>query len=98
MGSRGNLLATRWKRTLSTAAVSSFIAERSMLSDLRMAAADWYLAQAEFAPSFRGSGGPESGVIGVVGACSAGQRQEYLVNRIFLPKPGDLKVARSGAI
>lgn len=67
-------------------------------ADLRMAERDWLEAQKQFKQSFRSAMAPETGMIGVVSTCVTATRFEYIVSRIFWPKPGDLKIARHGAL
>lgn len=67
-------------------------------ADLRIAESDWLRAQQQFRRSFRGPSSPETGIIGVAGVCNTPRRKEYIVSRVFWPEPGDLKVARSGAV
>jgi molybdopterin/thiamine biosynthesis adenylyltransferase len=67
-------------------------------TDLRLAGTEWAQARKQFMQSFRGAGGPETGMIGVIGTCTTAHRSEYIAGRIFWPGPGDLKIARSGAL
>jgi hypothetical protein len=64
-----------------------------MRTDLRVAAADWLRLQDLFKVSFRPGRCPETGAIGVLGECRAGDRHEFLLAGLCLPGPGDLKVA-----
>src|SRR5260370_29222675 len=64
-----------------------------MPSDLRLTEADWQRLREVFKPSFRSGRCPETGAIGILGECRAGSKHEYLLAKLFLPGPGDLKVA-----
>jgi hypothetical protein len=68
------------------------------IADLRMAENDWQQARKLFQESFRQSGCPETGLIGVLGSCMTAKRKEYIVARIFRPEPGDVKFAHNGAL
>src|SRR4051794_2337054 len=64
-----------------------------MRTDLRVTGADWLRLQDLFKVSFRPGRCPETGAIGVLGECRAGDRRELLLAGLCLPGPGDLKVA-----
>jgi hypothetical protein len=64
-----------------------------MRTDLRVAEADWLRLQDLFKISFRPGRCPETGAIGVLGECRAGDRHEFLLAQLCLPGPGDLKIA-----
>src|SRR5258708_4081353 len=64
-----------------------------MRTDLRVTEADFLRLQDLFKISFRAGRSPETGAIGVLGECRAGNKHEYLLAKLFLPEPGDLKVA-----
>ena len=46
-----------------------------------------------FKVSFRSGRCPETGAIGVLGECRAGQKHEFLLAKLFLPGNSDLKIA-----
>jgi hypothetical protein len=62
-------------------------------ADLRLTEADSARLYELCKPSFRAGRCPETGVIGIVGECRAGDRHEFLVVKLLPPGPGDLKVA-----
>lgn len=64
-----------------------------MRTDLRLTEADWSRLQHLFKVSFRAEHCPETGALGVLGECRAGSKHEFLLAKVFLPGPGDLKVA-----
>jgi hypothetical protein len=64
-----------------------------MLVDLRMTEADWHRLQNLIKPSFRSGCCPETGAIGILGECRAGEKHEFLLVKVLPPGPGDLKVA-----
>ena len=64
-----------------------------MPSDLRITEADALRLQDLFKPSFRSGRCPETGAIGILGECRAGGKHEFLLVKLFLPGPGDLKIA-----
>jgi hypothetical protein len=64
-----------------------------MRTDLRVTKADWLRLQDLIKVSFRPGRCPETGAIGVIGECRAGERREFLLAGLCLPGPGDLKVA-----
>lgn len=64
-----------------------------MLTDLRVTEGDFLRLQEQFKVSFRSGRCPETGAIGILGECRAGSKHEFLLARLFLPGPGDLKVA-----
>jgi ThiF family len=66
--------------------------------DVRITERDWLHLRERFTQSFRPGFPPETGAIGVLGECHAGDRCEFLVVKVFWPGPGDLKVARNGAL
>jgi hypothetical protein len=61
--------------------------------NLRLTGADWYRLREIFKPSFRSGRCPETGAIGLLGECRAGDKHEYLLTKLYPPGPGDLKVA-----
>jgi hypothetical protein len=66
--------------------------------NLRMTEQDWNGLQKVFRPSFRPGVCPETGAIGVLGKSTHDDVEEYLVAKMFWPNPGDVKIARSGAL
>ena len=64
-----------------------------MLSDLRLTQADSLRLHDVFKPSFRAGRCPETGAIGILGEFRAGNKHEFLLVKLVLPGPGDLKVA-----
>ena len=62
-------------------------------ADLRLAEADSARLYELCKPSFRAGRCPETGAIGIVSECRAGDRHEFLVVKLLPPGPGDLKVA-----
>jgi len=64
-----------------------------MRIDLRLTEADWHRLRDLFKVSFRSGRCPETGAIGILGECRAGNKHEFLLAKLFLPEPGDLKVA-----
>lgn len=64
-----------------------------MDTNLRLTEADYRRLGELFAPSFRSGRCPESGVIGLLGECRAGSQHEFLLAKLMLPAPGDLKIA-----
>lgn len=64
-----------------------------MHKDLRMSEADASLLREHCETSFLSKRGKETGAIGLVGECKVGNKHEYLIVKILLPQPGDLKVA-----
>ena len=69
-----------------------------MNTDLRLAEKDWRELQRLFSSSFRPGGQNEIGAIGILGECKAGDKHEFVVAKIFLPGPGDFKVADTGGL
>lgn len=67
-----------------------------MLTDLRITEADNQRLQDLFKVSFRSGACPETGAIGVLGECRAGDRHEFLLAKLLLPGPGDFKIAEHG--
>jgi hypothetical protein len=65
-----------------------------MRTDLRATEADYIRLQELFKVSFRSGRCPETGAIGILGECRAGNKHEFLLAKLFLPGPGDLKVAQ----
>lgn len=64
-----------------------------MPSDLRLTEADALRLHDLFKPSFRSGRCPEVGAIGILGESRVGGKHEFLLAKLFLPGPGDLKVA-----
>jgi hypothetical protein len=67
-----------------------------MHTDLRMSEANYLQLQDLFKVSFRPGLCPETGAIGVLGESQYDSRQDYLLAKLLLPGPGDLKVAQHG--
>jgi hypothetical protein len=69
-----------------------------MASDVRIAEADWNLLLSHLAVSFRSRGAPETGALAILGECRTEARHDFLVVKILLPEPGDLKIASCGEV
>lgn len=61
--------------------------------DLRMTEADALRLHELCRPSFRAGLCPETGAIGILGECRASKKHEVVLVKLFLPGPGDLKIA-----
>ncbi|HEV3436557.1 MAG TPA: ThiF family adenylyltransferase [Gemmata sp.] len=61
--------------------------------DLRMTEADSLRLRDIFKPSFRSGRCPETGAIGLLGDCRVANRHEFMLVKLFVPAPGDFKVA-----
>lgn len=69
-----------------------------MRSDMRISEADWDSLRGHLASSFRSRGASETGALAILGECRTAAKHEFLVAKIFLPEPGDLKIASSGEV
>lgn len=69
-----------------------------MTVDLRISEGDWSQLRRQFEPSFRGRGAAETGALAIMGECKAAVKHEFIVVKVLLPGPGDLKIASSGEV
>lgn len=66
--------------------------------DLRMSETDITNLREHCDASFRGRNRKETGAIGILGECKTGKKHEFLLMKLLLPGPGDLKVAEVGEV
>jgi NAD(P)-dependent dehydrogenase (short-subunit alcohol dehydrogenase family) len=69
-----------------------------MTVDLRITEGDWEKLRQQFAPSFRGRGAAETGALAILGECKTAVKHEFIVVKVLLPGPGDLKISSSGEV
>ncbi|HZZ80570.1 MAG TPA: ThiF family adenylyltransferase [Gemmataceae bacterium] len=58
-----------------------------------MTDADWQRLRDQFKVSFRSGRCPETGAIGILGENQASDRREFILTKLLLPEPGDVKIA-----
>lgn len=66
--------------------------------DLRIAERDWSRLRNHCASSFRSATSAETGALGLLGRCRTDAKEEFIVTKVVLPGPGDLKTASSGEV
>jgi molybdopterin/thiamine biosynthesis adenylyltransferase len=69
-----------------------------MRPNLRITDRDWERLQSHFASSFRTRNSPETGALAILGECITSAKHEFIVSKILLPGPDDLKTATSGEV
>lgn len=66
--------------------------------DLRIAETDWSALRRHLASSFRGTMSAETGALGILGELNTASRRAFIVTKVLLPEPGDLKIASTGEV
>lgn len=69
-----------------------------MSVDLRITESDWMQLRAHFASSFRVRMAAETGALAILGECKTTAKREFIVVKVLLPGPGDLKIASTGEV
>lgn len=69
-----------------------------MQNNLRVAEQDWSRLRKHFSDSFRDRESAETGALAVLGACKTATKDDFLIARVLLPGPGDLKLASTGEV
>lgn len=69
-----------------------------MTFDLRISEGDWARLRNQFASSFRDRMSHETGALAILGECRTSTKHEFIVVKVLLPWPGDLKIASSGEV
>lgn len=66
--------------------------------DLRISEEHWSRLRRHLSSSFRSRMAPETGALAILGECATPTKQEYVVAKVLLPGPTDLKTASSGEV
>ena len=66
--------------------------------NLRIAESDWARLRSHCASSFRSTTSAETGALGLIGRCQTAAKDEFIVTKVLLPGPSDLKIASSGEV
>lgn len=69
-----------------------------MTVDLRVTESDWSRLRSQFESSFRGRVAPETGALAILGESKTAVKHEFVVVKVLLPGPGDLKIASTGEV